>query len=333
MRTPARVRLPIVRGVGYGSLPAERPRVRASSACRSGRSSRRSMPACAFGTCGRHRGPRPPDRDRSAGFAWVLLHNGCASWRRTAPVRPPTQAARAAAADVCGGLVISWAGMRGIITLAAALALPHDPGSEPFPYRDLIVLTAFAVVFGTLVLQGLTLKPLIRLLRLGDDDPVGREVEAARGRALDAALSSIAEDESPAAEAVRLELTEHLGAHGGSRGSRRGPRVTRRRPPARPRSGPPHRPLDAGPRRDRRRCLPPARGGARPGRGGDLAGYSFTFTWSVIQLTSQVLPPSSENDCSKCGESVVVLVLLVQRTRIVPAPGRSPGRRTRRGRS
>jgi CPA1 family monovalent cation:H+ antiporter len=106
--------------------------------------------------------------------------------------------------------------MRGIITLAAALALPDDPGSE-FPYRDLIVLTAFAVVFGTLVLQGLTLKPLLQLLRLGDDDPVGREVEAARERALEAALSSIAEDESPAAEAVRLELTEHLGAHGGSR--------------------------------------------------------------------------------------------------------------------
>ena len=99
--------------------------------------------------------------------------------------------------------------MRGIITLAAALALP-----EEFPYRDLIVLTAFAVVFGTLVVQGLTLKPLIRLLRLEDDDPVGREVEAARGRALDAALAAIGEDGSPAAEAVRLELSAHLGRQG-----------------------------------------------------------------------------------------------------------------------
>jgi CPA1 family monovalent cation:H+ antiporter len=105
--------------------------------------------------------------------------------------------------------------MRGIITLAAALALPDAPGSE-FPYRDLIVLTAFAVVFGTLVLQGLTLKPLIRLLRLEDDDPVGREVEAARGRALEAALSTLERGGSPAAEAVRLELSAHLGAHGAS---------------------------------------------------------------------------------------------------------------------
>ena len=44
-----------------------------------------------------------------------------------------------------------------------------------FPYRDLIVLTAFAVVLGTLVIQGLTLKPLLRALDLHDDDPVGRE--------------------------------------------------------------------------------------------------------------------------------------------------------------
>jgi CPA1 family monovalent cation:H+ antiporter len=150
-----------------------------------------------------------------ARICWVLLHNGVVltknrlfGHRPKRPGQPPPTFA--------GGLVISWAGMRGIITLAAALALPDDPGSE-FPYRDLIVLTAFAVVFGTLVLQGLTLKPLLQLLRLGDDDPVGREVEAARERALEAALSSIAEDESPAAEAVRLELTEHLGAHGGSR--------------------------------------------------------------------------------------------------------------------
>jgi CPA1 family monovalent cation:H+ antiporter len=79
-----------------------------------------------------------------------------------------------------------------------------------FPYRGLIVLTAFAVVFGTLVVQGLTLKPLIRALRLEDDDPVGREVEAGRERALEAALSSIDGDDSPAAEAIRQEFAAHL---------------------------------------------------------------------------------------------------------------------------
>ncbi|HWY23279.1 MAG TPA: cation:proton antiporter, partial [Nevskia sp.] len=57
------------------------------------------------------------------------------------------------------GLLVSWCGMRGLVTLGTAFALP--PG---FPGRDVIVLSAFAVVFGTLVLQGLSIAPLIRLL-------------------------------------------------------------------------------------------------------------------------------------------------------------------------
>jgi CPA1 family monovalent cation:H+ antiporter len=95
--------------------------------------------------------------------------------------------------------------MRGIVSLAAAMALP-----ESFPYRDLIVLTAFAVVLGTLAIQGLTLKPLLRALDLRDDDPVGHEVNAARERALAAALATFAEDRSPIAELVRRELKVHL---------------------------------------------------------------------------------------------------------------------------
>jgi CPA1 family monovalent cation:H+ antiporter len=98
--------------------------------------------------------------------------------------------------------------MRGIVTLAAALALP-----AAFPYRDLIVLTSFAVVLGTLVIQGLTLKPLLRALDLHDDDPVGREVRAARERALRAGLASFADDQSRAADAVRQEFTAQL-THG-----------------------------------------------------------------------------------------------------------------------
>jgi CPA1 family monovalent cation:H+ antiporter len=100
--------------------------------------------------------------------------------------------------------------MRGIITLAAALALPDQVGEGGFPFRDLIVLTAFAVVIGTLVIQGLTLRPLIRALNLQDDDPVGREVDAARERALEAALASFAADTSPAADAIRAEFEAHL---------------------------------------------------------------------------------------------------------------------------
>ncbi len=137
-------------------------------------------------------------------IAWVLLHASVAiAWIRRfgfhprRPIQPPT---------LKGGVVIAWAGMRGIISLAAAAALPED-----FPERGLVVLTAFAVVLGTLVVQGLTLRPLIQALHLRDDDPVGREVEAARRRALEAALGSLAGNESPAAEAVRQEIVAHLG--------------------------------------------------------------------------------------------------------------------------
>jgi CPA1 family monovalent cation:H+ antiporter len=102
--------------------------------------------------------------------------------------------------------------MRGIITLAAALALPDAAGGAPFPFRDLIQLTAFAVVIGTLVLQGLTLKPLLRALNLHDDDPVGRELEAVRKRALEAALTTLDGLSSPEADAVRLEFSAHRSA-------------------------------------------------------------------------------------------------------------------------
>jgi CPA1 family monovalent cation:H+ antiporter len=103
------------------------------------------------------------------------------------------------------GLIISWAGMRGILSLAAALALPAQ-----FPFRGLIVFTAFSVVLGTLVLQGLTFKPLLRALDLHDDDPVGREVIAARARALIAGLAVLESEASPLANAVRHEFSAHF---------------------------------------------------------------------------------------------------------------------------
>jgi monovalent cation/hydrogen antiporter len=115
------------------------------------------------------------------------------------------------------GLIISWSGMRGIVSLAAALALPAG-----FPYRDLILLTAFAVVVGTLVIQGLTLKPLLRTLNLHDDDPVGQEVRVARRRALQAGLASLAQAQSPLAKAVREEFTAHLSGPNGSEATHSG---------------------------------------------------------------------------------------------------------------
>lgn len=106
----------------------------------------------------------------------------------------------AAVPTLKGGIVISWCGMRGIVTLAAAFALP-----ESFPYRDLILLTAFAVVLGTLVIQGLTLRPLILALHLKEDNLVATEVARARGITYRAALDEIDGDPSEEAEILRLE--------------------------------------------------------------------------------------------------------------------------------
>jgi CPA1 family monovalent cation:H+ antiporter len=67
--------------------------------------------------------------------------------------------------------VIAWAGMRGVVTLAAALALPATlAGGKPYP-RDLFVWLAFSVIVGTLVLQGMTLPAVARWLRIPGDDP------------------------------------------------------------------------------------------------------------------------------------------------------------------
>jgi CPA1 family monovalent cation:H+ antiporter len=138
-------------------------------------------------------------------LVWHMSFNAMIRWNdRRHGFNPPRPMLRP---TVGSGLVISWSGMRGIVTLAAALALPRG-----FPFGDLIVLTAFAVVLGTLVVQGLTLKPLLLALDLHDGDPVAREVEAARIRALDAALATFAEDASPIAEAVRHEFLAHLGS-------------------------------------------------------------------------------------------------------------------------
>ena len=133
-----------------------------------------------------------------------MSFNAVIRWRdRRFGFHPPRPMLRP---TVGSGLVISWSGMRGIVSLAAALALPAG-----FPFRDVIVLTAFSVVLGTLALQGLTLGPLLRALDLRDEDPVGREVAAARARALRVGLAELDDDPSPVADVVRQEFTAHLG--------------------------------------------------------------------------------------------------------------------------
>jgi len=147
-------------------------------------------------------------------IAWQMSFNAVVRWRdRRFGFRPPRPMLRP---SVGSGLVVSWAGMRGIVTLAAALALP-----AAFPFRDLILLSAFSVVLGTLTIQGLTLKPLLRRLNLSDDDPVGHEVSAARARALRAGLSTFERDQSAVAQAVRHEFIAHLGSTESRKGEAR----------------------------------------------------------------------------------------------------------------
>jgi Na+/H+ antiporter len=101
-----------------------------------------------------------------------------------------------------GGVLVGWCGMRGLVTLAAALALP--PG---FPGRDPIVLAAFCVVLGTLVLQGLSLKPLLRVLNFAPDRTTDSEVSQARVAIMQAALDTLSNKTSSVAAAVRGEYS------------------------------------------------------------------------------------------------------------------------------
>jgi CPA1 family monovalent cation:H+ antiporter len=110
---------------------------------------------------------------------------------RTADRRANQRQPRAPAAE---RLAVGWAGMRGSVSLAAALAVPltTDAGGE-FPDRNLIIFLAFAVILATLVGQGLTLGPLIQRLRLMDDGVEEREERMARQALAEAGLARIEE--------------------------------------------------------------------------------------------------------------------------------------------
>ncbi|QBD76070.1 Na+/H+ antiporter [Ktedonosporobacter rubrisoli] len=83
--------------------------------------------------------------------------------------------------------VISWAGMRGGVSLAAALAVPSVTASgQAFPAQSLIIFLTFGVILSTLVIQSLTLGPLIRLLGLEEDHSLGKEMSIALQAVTDA---------------------------------------------------------------------------------------------------------------------------------------------------
>jgi Na+/H+ antiporter len=104
-------------------------------------------------------------------------------WRRRDPPLPWPQLT-----------VLAWSGMRGIVSLAVALALPNAIASgAPFPERDLVLFLAFSVILGTLVLQGLTLPGLVQALGISGGEGSEEERIEARRFALEAALTRIDE--------------------------------------------------------------------------------------------------------------------------------------------
>jgi CPA1 family monovalent cation:H+ antiporter len=106
-------------------------------------------------------------------------------------------------------MIVGWSGMRGSVSLAAALAIPLETDAgAPFPQRDLIIFLAFSVILATLVLQGLTLPALMRRLGIHDDGAEDREEVRARIEAAQAALGRLEELEDE--EWARPETVERV---------------------------------------------------------------------------------------------------------------------------
>ncbi len=139
---------------------------------------------------------------------WVFPGAFVAQWIRSRiihqNIRPPTAP---------GILILGWAGMRGVIALAAAIALPQTlADGSPFPQRNLIIFLAFSVILVTLVGQGLTLPWLVRVLRISDPLGPNLEEEAARREILQAALAHL-EDSRKKAETEFDAIYQDLAGH------------------------------------------------------------------------------------------------------------------------
>src|SRR5712691_2242734 len=109
-------------------------------------------------------------------------------------------------------VLIGWTGMRGAVSLAAALALPGvTAGGAAFPERALVIYLTFGVILATLVVQGLSLPLLIRGLGLHDDGASERQETQARLTAAQAALARL--DELAGQNEVSRESAQHLRKH------------------------------------------------------------------------------------------------------------------------
>jgi monovalent cation/hydrogen antiporter len=135
------------------------------------------------------------------------------AWQFTTPYliravdRRPSQVARRAGA--APRFLVAWSGMRGAVSLAAALALPLETDAgAPFPHRDVLIFITFGVIFATLVIQGLTLPLLVRALPVEADGAEESEEVTARVAAAAAALQRL-EELSPE-EWTRDDTVERL---------------------------------------------------------------------------------------------------------------------------
>ncbi len=109
-------------------------------------------------------------------------------------------------------VLIGWTGMRGAVSLAAALALPEvTAGGAAFPERALVIYLTFGVILATLVVQGLSLPLLIRGLGLHDDGANERKETQAQLTAAQAALARL--DELASQDEASQELAQHLRKH------------------------------------------------------------------------------------------------------------------------
>ncbi|MET9802302.1 Na+/H+ antiporter [Streptomyces sp. NPDC006368] len=119
-------------------------------------------------------------------------------------------------------VIVGWAGMRGVVSLAIAFSIPVTSGGEPFPARNLVLFLTFTTVISTLVVQGLTLPPLIRALKLPGRDARAETLAEAQAqseasRAAEQRLEELLADERntlapPLADRLRTVLERRRNA-------------------------------------------------------------------------------------------------------------------------
>jgi CPA1 family monovalent cation:H+ antiporter len=136
-----------------------------------------------------------------ARLLWVIPGTYVTAWARRKK-RPMPNPGRAS-------IILGWSGMRGAVSLAAALALPlSTDAGDAFPNRELIIFLTFGVILASLVVQGLSFPALLRLLGLEDEGRVEKEETKARIYAAEAALARL--DELEQEEWVRDDTLERL---------------------------------------------------------------------------------------------------------------------------